>query len=220
MRRVALIVLAVLVLLLAGSQLLLPSVAEDRIRSDLAETGEVRRVEVSAFPALGLLAGRADRVEVEMGRARAVGGRLAGLVEDARGVEELDASVASLQLGRLAVEDVRLVKRGDELEGRARLTDAALAAALPDSVDFRPVDSGGEDLVLEATIGLFGIGTTVRARLTARNGGLVVAPEGVPFGGLATITVFQDPRVSISRVRARRLADGYALTATGRLAPG
>ena len=68
----------VLVLAVAGlavaSQLLLPGLAERRLRSELGEVGTVERVDVSAFPAVKVLAGRADRIVVlESGRIAEAG---------------------------------------------------------------------------------------------------------------------------------------------------
>jgi hypothetical protein len=56
----------------------------------------------------------------------------------------------------------------------------------------------------------------VRARLTARDGALVVAPEGL-LGGLGTLTVFRDSRVKVTQVGSRPGSDGFTLTAAGRL---
>lgn len=219
MLRVAAPILLVLVLVLAGSQVVLPRLAERRLKGDLADIGEVREVRVSAFPALKLLAERADRVEVVLGPTQAGTGDIGDLVDRARDTDELDARVASMRLGRLALRDLRLRKRGDALEGEAGLTLDALRAAVPPGIGFKPVDEGDGQLVLEATAGLLGINAKVRARLSARDGALVVAPEGIPFGGLATLTVFSDPRIAVTEVGARRTADGYALTARGRLNP-
>lgn len=215
MVRLAIIAGILLVVLLAGSQLLLPRLAEQRLMGDLEEMGDVQRVTVKAFPAVKLLAERADRVEVRMGAMTAGPSRLGELIEMTRGTGRLDARAASLRVGRFDLRDLRLAKRGDGLTGQAGLTDAALQAALPPSVGFRPVDSGDGQLVLEGTAGLLGIQATIRARLSARDGALVVAPEGIPFGGLATLTVFDDPRVVIDGVGAERTPDGYVLTATG-----
>lgn len=203
--------------LLAGSQLLLPGLAERRIADELRATGRVERVSVKAFPALKLLARRADRVEVTLGEARARTGRLSDLIAEADGVEELDARVGVLRLGPLLLREARLVKRGDALDGTARLSRADLQAALPAQVGFRPLPTDGGDLLFEATAGLFGLQATVRARLSARDGALIIAPEGLPFGGLATLTVFRDPRIAVTGVGATETGDGYALTARGRL---
>jgi len=203
--------------LLAASQLVLPGLAERRIADDLRATGPVQDVEVRAFPALKLLAGNADRVEIRLGETRAGTGRISDLVADADGVAELDARIASLRLGSLLLRDVSLTKRGDRLDARAALTREALQAALPPGVGFRPVSAGDGQLLFEATAGLFGVRATVRARLSAQRGALVIAPEGL-LSGIATLTVFRDPRIAVTGVGATELPDGYALTVQGRLA--
>lgn len=217
MIRTSLIAGAVLFVLIVGSQLLLPQLAERRIRGDLRELGDVRSVSVRAFPAVKLLAERADRVEIRLGSLAAGTSRIGELVEMTRGVDVLDARAASLRVAEFSLRDLRLAKGdgGRELTGQAVLTDTALREGLPAAVtDFRPVETTDGQLVLEGTAGLLGVQATVRARLSAREGALVVAPEGLPLGGLATFTVFDDPRVNVTGVGATRTPDGYALTAT------
>lgn len=214
MVRIASIVAAALLALAVVAQLALPGVAENRLEDELRASGDVQRVDVRALPALKLLAQRADRVEVRLGAMTAGPSRLGELIERTGGAEQVDARAASLQVGRFSLSDLRLAKNGGELTGQATLSDAALQAALPPTVGFRPVESGDGQLVLEATAALFGVSARVRARLSAQDGALVVAPEGA-LGGLATLTVFRDPRVVVTGVGAERTGEGYALTATG-----
>ena len=216
-RRIAIALAVLIVVLLVGSQLLLPGLAERRVRDDLRSAGQVRDVEVRAFPALKLLVGRADRVDVRIGESRAGTGRLSDLIADAEGVETLDARIEVLRLGALVLRDVRLDKEGDRLDGRATLTREALQAAVPAGLGFRPVAAGDGQLLFEATAGLLGVQARIRARLAAQDGALVIAPEGIPFGGLATLTVFRDPRIAMTSVGATEGPGGYALTTQGRL---
>ena len=215
MPRLLLIAVAAIAVVLVVAQIALPRIAEHRLKGELRSSGEVQRVSVRALPALKLLAEHADRVEVRLGAITAGPNRLGELIDRTRGAEQLEARATSLQVGRFALRDLRLVKNGGALTGQAVLSDAALRAALPPAVGFRPVASGDGQLVLEATAGVLGVRARIRARLSALDGALVVAPEGIPFGGLATLTVFRDPRVVVTGVGARRTPDGYALTATG-----
>lgn len=217
MLRFALIAAFVAAALLAGAQIVLPPLAERRIADDLAGAGDVERVSVRAFPALKLLLDRADRVEIRMGEVRLGPSALVAMLNGSREVGELDARASSLRLGPLVVRDASIVKRKGELEGRALLDPDALAAALPPQVGFRPVGSDDGSLVLEATAGLFGLSATVRARLSARDGALIIAPEGGLLGGLATLTVFRDSRVDVTAIGARETPEGYRLQAGGRL---
>jgi hypothetical protein len=96
------------------------------------------------------------------------------------------------------------------------VSEEALAAALPASVGFRPVAAGGGSLLLEASTTVFGVRTRVRARLSARNGALVIAPEGL-LAGIGTLTVYRDPRIEVTGVGATETPGGYEFTATARL---
>jgi hypothetical protein len=201
-----------LVALAFASQVLVPGYAEDRLRDDLEKSGQVLRVEVSATPAVRLLFGRADRVEVEMGEVRAGQGELADLLARTADTRDLDATATVLRVGPFVARDARMRKRGKRLHGEAEVTSAELTAALPAEVGLRPVESGDGQLVLEATAPVLGQELTVRARLSARRGALVIAPDGL-LGGIASLTVFSDPRVRVAGVGARPRPDGFILTA-------
>lgn len=206
---------AVPVAAVVAAQLVLPGIAEQRLRDDLSPSGEVRSVDISAFPAVKLLFGRADRVDVKMGDARAGSGRIAELVARTSRTGELRASADSVAIGPLLVRDVRLVKEAGRLSSEASITNADLTAALP-AVGLRPVSAGGGELVLEATAPLFGQTIAVRMRLSARDGALVIAPDGL-LASIGSLTVFRDPRVQVTSVGARERADGFTVTAEGRL---
>jgi hypothetical protein len=200
---------AVLLVALLASQYFLPRLAERQVRDELHGTGRVESVDVRAFPALKLLFGHADRVDVGVGAAAAGTGRLAELLAKTKRTNELRATVRTLDLGPLVLRDLRLRKQGSRLSGDAAVTNEDLAAALPPSVGLRPVASGDGQLVMEAQAGPL----TVRARLSARDGALVIAPEGL-LGGFASLTVFSDRRVHVTGVGARPRADGFTVTAT------
>ena len=65
--RIAAIVAAILLGLLALAQLVLPRIAASRISSRVGRYGHVEHVSVSAFPAIELLWGDADSVTVRTG---------------------------------------------------------------------------------------------------------------------------------------------------------
>lgn len=212
MRLLALGTAVFLLALAAAAQLVLPEMAARGLRDDLRASGQVVRVDVDAFPAVKVLFGRADRVEVEMGEVRAGQGELADLLARTTGTDELRARASSLRVGPFVARDARLDKEGERLRGRVSVTVAELTAALPVEVGLRPVESGDGSLLLEATAGVLGQEVTVRARLAAREGALVIAPEGL-LGGLATLTVFSDPRVQVRRVGAEPAPGGFTVTA-------
>ena len=213
MLRAVLAFLGLAVAVLVGGQLVLPRIAERRITSDLSHSGQVRRVSVEATPAIKLLFGHADRVEVEMSEVRAgTTGRLVELLRRSSGATHLDARADLVTLGPLRLHGAKLTKDHDHLSGQATVSEAELAAALPPQLRVRPVEDASGELVLEGAVGPI----TARARLTARDGALVVAPEGL-LGGLGSLTLFKDSRVQITSVGARPGPDGFTLTATGRL---
>ena len=199
--RIAVFVACVLI----ASQLALPALAERAVRSELREFGEVASVEVSAFPALKLLFERADSVRVRMSDASVGAGDLGDQLASTARAGSLDFAVDSLAVGPLRVRDVSLRKDGDELVGEAALTDD-----LP--LDLRPVSTDGDALILEAAFA----GVSARARLSAVDGALRIAPAGL-LGGFASITVFEDPRTRIDSVGAEPHPDGFTVIVRGTL---
>jgi hypothetical protein len=215
-RRAIAIGLLGVVALLVVAQLVLPGVGESRLRDRLGRDGKVTHLEVHAFPAVKLLWHRADRVVVRMRGASAGTGRLADLLASTRDAGEVDARADEMKVSLLRLRDARLRKRGDRLEGRATVTTADLNSALPPGFTLRPVAAGGGALVFEGTANVLGATIRARAVVAARDGKLLVAPD-VPFGGLAALTVFSDPRVEVQGVGAYSTPDGFTLTANARL---
>lgn len=217
MLRLALLLAVLLAGGLIATQLLLPRIAARRLADDLRRSGDVDHVRVRAVPAVKLLFDRADAVEIRMSEARAGPGRLADLLDEARGTGRLDAHADRVRLGPLLVRDLRVAKRGADLRAEAAVSEVDLAAALPPGTTLRPVEAGDGGLVLEASAGLFGLRAGLRARLSAREGALVIAPEGL-LGVLGSLTLFADPRVEVTSVAARPASGGYVLAAHGRMA--
>ena len=210
-------VLAVLVVLAVTAQLVLPGIAENRIRDRLAHDGRVESVHVSAFPAVKLLWGKADRVTVRMANVREAVGRLGDLIGRTADAGRVDASTRELDVLTLRLRDASLRKRGNRLVGEATVTDADLRSALPPGFSVRPVASADGQLVLRGTATLFGTTISANAVLLAQGGRLRIAPD-LPFGGFAALTVFSDPHVHVDGVGARAAAGGgFTLTATGRV---
>ena len=214
MLRGALALIGLAVAALVGGQLALPRAAERRITSDLSKSGHVTRVHVEAVPAIKLLFKHADRVEVQMSEVRAgTRGRLVQLLRRTGQTKELRASADLVTLGPLRLHNALLTKDHDALSGQATISNQELAAALPAQLGLRPVQDPSGELVLEGSVGPI----TARARLTARDGALVVAPEGL-LGGLGSFTVFKDSRVTVTDVGSKPGPQGFTLTASGRLA--
>lgn len=217
MRRLAVLGAATLVLvLLVVAQLVLPGIAADQLRDRLSKNGRVESVEVSAFPAIELLWHQADKVVVKMESYRSTTGHLSSLLDQAADVGTLDASVGSFDTGLLSLRNAALHKSGSMLTGSATVTQGALRAAIPFLDSVEPVASSNGQLTLRGTGTLLGVTASLDATVRALNGALVVSPD-VPFGGLATITVFSDPHVAVQSVGARSVNGGFAVSARGRL---
>jgi hypothetical protein len=217
MRRIlALGLLGSLIVVLGLAQLLLPGIAAQRLRDRLQRSGQVLQVQVSAFPAIELLWHQADRVVVRMGRYRSSPGHIGGLLDQASSVGSLDASAREVDTGLLTLRDATLRKRGDQLTGSALITEADLRSALPILQSVVPVASGDGELILRGTATLLGVSATVDATVRAQNGQLVVQPD-VPFGGLATVTVFADPHLDVESVGASAAPNGFSVFALGQL---
>ena len=215
----ALSAVGVVVVLLVAAQLILPSLAERSVADDLERFGPRPDVEVSAFPAVKLLFGKADRVEIDMRLARMPGSApLAEQLERTADADELDARVRELRVGPLRVRDARLTKDGETLRASANVRESELQAALPSFLEFRGAEQQpGDGLLLDGSVTFLGATINAQARVRATEGAITAAPENIPFGALATFTVFQDPRVNVTSVGATTRPGGFGLTATGRL---
>jgi FHA domain len=221
-RWLALIALAILAVLVFGvGQLVLPGVAEERLRSQLSRDGVVRLVRIESVPAVKLLWHRADSVRVAMDsyRSSPTGphGSLADFLSRTRDTAKLDVTVATLQSKLVTLANVSLHKTGNQLVGHAELTQANLSAALPSYLNLRPVSASAEGIELAATASLLGHAVSVRLEVQASGGHVVVRPQGLPFGSLATITVFGDPRIYVESLEAQLHGERYLLTARARL---
>jgi hypothetical protein len=116
--------LAVLTLGLAAvaTELALPSVAEDRVRSQLSAVGSVTSVKVSASPAVKLLFGDVESAEVQMSAATLDAKAMdPEMLDRAAGVEVLDLQVDTLHAGPVVLRSVVLSKRGPALDASATL---------------------------------------------------------------------------------------------------
>jgi hypothetical protein len=217
MRRLAAVsVVVFLVVVLVVAQLVLPGIAEQRLRDRFEHSGQVLEVHVSAFPAIELLWHQADSVTVRLGQYRSNPGHLSSLLDQAGNVSTLHASATQLDTGLLTLRDATLVKRGNQLTGTAIVTEAAIRTALPILQSVTPVASADGTLTVRGTASLFGLSASVDATVGARDGALVVAPD-IPLGGLATITVFSNPHVEVQSIGATPTASGFAVHATAQL---
>jgi hypothetical protein len=205
------------ILLLVAAQLLLPRIAAHVARDRVARYGTVLSARVKASPAIKLLWGSVDSATVKAGSLRMSTTQAVDLLGSVRGIDELDLSVQTLTLANsftptpLKLHDVTMSKRGAQLYVTAQLSAADLSAALQGGLEVQPIASGGGEIQVRASGGLFGVQTTVRALVEPQEGKLVAQPEGFPLAGLAQLTLFFDPRLAI---------EGVGLSVSGRSADG
>lgn len=210
MMLVVLAIVAVLVVV-AASQVLLPSIAARDVRSRIVADGEVLSVKVSAFPAIQLLWHHADTVSIKLGDYRTPPDDVPGLLQEAADVGTLNVSIATLRSGQLTLRDVTLTKRGSELVGSARVEDADLRAALPVIDSVMPISSADGQLRLRGKAAAFGITATVNAVVTTSDGKVVVAPAGL-LGDFLNVTVFDDPKVYVQSVTGTAVNGGLTVS--------
>jgi hypothetical protein len=211
---VALALVVVVAAVLGVAQLVLPGIAAQRLRDQLARSGQVLSVQVSAFPAIELLWHHADTVVIRLGSySTASATHLGSTLHQSGDVDSLTASAREVHAGLLTLHDASLRKRGSTLTGTAVLTEADLRAALPILQSVVPVASGDGRLTVRGTASLLGVTASVDATVSTRDGAVVVAPD-VPFGGLATVSAFSDPLISVRGIGATTVAGGFALRGT------
>ncbi len=215
MRRPLLLIVGVLLLVLLAlvvAQLVLPGIAAQRLRDRLARSGTVLEVKVDAFPAVELLWHQADHVVVRMGRYTSNPATLRTTLGQVADAGTLDASANQFSSGLLTVRDASLRKRGNQLTATATVTEADLRSALPVLNSVQPVASSGGQFTVQGTATLLGVPLTVDATVRPQNGALIVSPD-VPFGGLATITLFSSPAIAVQGVTAAPAPAGFTVSA-------
>jgi hypothetical protein len=214
-RRIAVIaVLVALVLGLGVAQLVLPGIAAQRIRTRLGAYGLVRSVQVDAFPAIELLWHHADQIHIDLAAYRSGSGQVGSLLSQLTGVDSLDVSAGQLDIGLLRLRDATLHKRGAQLSADARVSESDLRAAVPFLDGVVPVASANGTLILQGAATVLGLTASAQATVGVADGALLVSPN-VPFGALATLTLFSDPHVAVQGVAAATVPGGFTVSARG-----
>ena len=116
---IALGAVGVIVVLLVLVQIFLPGIAANRVRSRVQRYGSVESVSVKAWPAVKLLWGKADSVDVRAGSLRLSQGQIGKLLGEAREAGSVQASARSVAAGPLQLQDATLQKHGSTLLGTA-----------------------------------------------------------------------------------------------------
>lgn len=205
MRRLAALGLIVLLVVVLGvAQLVLPGIAAQHLRSQLERSGQVLGVSVSAFPAIELLWHQADSVTIHLGTYRPRSGSLPTTLSQSTDVGTLSATAREVDYGLIRLHHAALYKSGNHMSASALVAESDLRSALPILSSVTPVASAGGKLTLQGTA--FGI--SADATVSAQNGALVVTPD-VPFGALATITLFANPHIAVQQIAASPASSGY-----------
>ncbi|HET9073315.1 MAG TPA: LmeA family phospholipid-binding protein [Solirubrobacteraceae bacterium] len=197
-------------------QLILPGLAAQSVRARLSGNGRVLNVSVSAFPAVELLFGDADRVTVSMASYRGGESELASRIQQSSGVSELTVHVAQVRSGLLTLDAVTVTKHGAELQGSGTLTEANLRAAIPflQSVSALGDADGGVVLRGRAQVPFLG-DISADALVTPRSGRLVVSGVGL-LGSFLHLTVFASPHLHVESITGRPVVGGLFLSARAR----
>jgi hypothetical protein len=222
--RIVLAILGIVVVGLVLAQLLLPSIAAQRARERVERYGTVTSVSVSAFPAVKLLWGKMDNLDVRTANMHVGVTQIGGLLSSARSSNDMTFSSPQTRLlansfagGGLVLRDVDLHKHGMALDSQATVREADLRAALPAGFQIQPVASGAGAVEVHASGALFGVEASIDGVITASEGKLIVQPVGIPFGNLLRVTLFSDPRIFINGIAAQSQPDGYRFTIDAQL---
>jgi hypothetical protein len=186
------------------------------LRDRLAKDGRVISAKLSAVPWLPLLWQHADKVTVRMAEYHPAPHRIQELLSQAEGIGTLDIAIGVLHTGLLTLHEVSFSKQGDEMVGAAQLDLRDLQSAFPLVRSLTPVHEPDGQLVLRGTASVLGVSASVDVDVVARDGKLVVAPTGL-LGGLATVTLFDDPQISVQAVSASSVPGGIRFVARARI---
>lgn len=206
-------VVALPLLLVVLAQVFLPTLAARRVRDRVARYGTVRSVSVSAFPAVKLLWGKADTVNVSAGSLSVQLSQIAALLWEAREAGSMTVTAGQATLTAipdlpdgLTVKALRMQKHGAAISASAILTQQQLDEALPSGFHIEPTASGGGQVQARASGGLFGVQASITALVKPLEGRLVAEPQGFPLASLGTVTLFNDSRLRIGSVGVRVLS--------------
>ncbi len=221
---VAIAILGLVVLVLVVAQLVLPGVAEDRVRERVGRYGTVQHVHVHAVPAIALLWGDAQEITVSAGAMQIAARELADLERQLAGVDKAELSTPAMDLGlstvpaiRVSLERVYLRKRDNVLAAQATVSPAALRALVPPGFTIGRLEANGGQPEAAVSGEFLGVSVSGRAVVSANDGKIVVEPAGLPFAGFASITLFSDPRIYVEDVSATQ--EGEALRISIRARP-
>lgn len=196
--------MAAIVVVLVLAQVLLPGIAARMVRRKIEKYGTVQSVKVKAWPAVKLVWGEADEVQVKAGRLKLSERQTVALLKEAKSVDKMDTTAESVEVGSLRLTSTSLRKHGSALRAEGQVGEADVRRALPEGIEVALVKSEKGMVEVRATGGLFGVSASVDAVASAEDGKLVARPTAPLLGGLK-LTVFEDQSVYVEGVQARAL---------------
>jgi LmeA-like phospholipid-binding len=197
-------VVAAIVAVVALAQVLLPGIAARMVREKVERYGTVKSVKVKAWPAVKLVWGEADEVQVRAGQLKVSPEQAVALLKEAKGVNKMDTTAESVEVGGLRLTNTSLQKHGSALRAEGQVSEEDVKRALPEGVEVALVKSENGMVEVSASGGLFGVSASVDAVAKAQDGKLVAQPTAFLLDGLR-LTVFEDPSVYVEGVQARAL---------------
>lgn len=215
-RTMAAAVAITLTLAAITTELALPSIAENRMRDQLASIGSVTTLRVSTSPALKMLLGDVEHAAVEMSSATLDPSVMdADLLSEAGDVEVLKARIDTLRAGPFDAESVTLDKRGQALDASATLDVDQVESLMP-----------GAELKVEKGMLLLDLSKMglplplpgpVQLEIALEEGKVVARPLGAASTLLPTQPLLDRPELSVTRLDSRIAGDQLALTASATL---
>ncbi len=208
--------LSAVIVALAASQAFLPGIVAGRLKANLTPFASDVSISVQAAPAVELLFGQADDVNLHIGTLHAhQRASITALLHQIRSTTNADASVTQLVTRTgVHIENLSLRKRGARLVGSAAITPGEIASALPRGISLGAVSAGTRALSVSASMHVLGHTISASAVLEAQGGKIVLVPN-IPL--LPAITVFSDPQVAIDSLHFSATDGAYVFSAQGHL---
>jgi hypothetical protein len=204
--RIGLAVVGVLVVVLVGAQLLLPGIAARRARDRVARYGTVLSSHVSAVPAIELLWGHGDSGSVLAGSLSLSATQGVDMLWEGRGITDTQLTASSMQVEGVQLRAASVRKRGATVVVEGTMSESDLSGTLPLGLEVHSLTDAGGHVLAQATGSVLGVSATVQVDVHAVEGRLVAEPQGLPLAGLATVTVFSDPRLRMESIDVTPLA--------------
>jgi hypothetical protein len=198
--RIALGVLGVVVVALVAAQLFLPGLAARKVRERLGRYGTVLSAHVSATPAIELLWGHGDSASVRAAALSFSTTQGVDLLWEGRGVTNTDLAATSMVAAGVRLSQVEVRKRGASIVVQGTVSESDLRGTLPAGLEVHSLSDASGHLVAQATGELFGVSATVQVDIRPSEGKLIAEPHGLPLGGLASVTLFSDPRLRMEAI--------------------